>query len=355
MSCQIFVSHAVKDKALADALVELIRLDLDIASRDVFCSSLEGHGIPSGTNFVDHIKKQIQEPKVVIVLLTENYLASQFCLCELGAAWAMSHRMLPLLVPPLKYADVKGVLTGVQVTAINNTDQLSQFRDDLILALECSSGSTAKWESKKQQFLGRLDSILAAITKPVVVTPAEHSALKVELEDAQSYIEELESERTGHLEQIESLAKAKDKEEVKRIRRAHVPQLKQLGAALASLKTALKKLPGSVSLVAYKELGLQRAVHLDRMKDQEFCQQAETDREHQLITIDDETGECKLNIGNQRVAAMRTELFALQDFLSKAPVELFDSFEEEHGVHPDLANRSFWQDHLDDRIRLYGA
>jgi len=98
---EIFISHATKDKLLADALVDLLETAMEIPSSSIFCSSLDGLGVPSGKDFIQFIKEQIQQPKVVITLLTENYFASEFCLCELGATWAMSHNILPLLVPPI--------------------------------------------------------------------------------------------------------------------------------------------------------------------------------------------------------------------------------------------------------------
>ena len=54
-------------------------------------------GIPGGTNFVDHIKSQIQKPDLILLMLSPNYMESMFCLCELGAGWAMSHDMIPII------------------------------------------------------------------------------------------------------------------------------------------------------------------------------------------------------------------------------------------------------------------
>jgi len=121
----IFISHAVANKELADKLVDLLETGIGISDSDIFCSSLESLGIPSGTNFVNFIHKQISKPKVVILLLTPEYFNSSFCLCELGASWILSHNIIPLLVPPLEYFDVKAVLTGVQVHKIDQKSDLA--------------------------------------------------------------------------------------------------------------------------------------------------------------------------------------------------------------------------------------
>lgn len=103
MSKSVFISHAVKNKDIADKLVDLLETGVGISDSEIFCSSLEGLGIPGGTNFVEFIRKQIKDPKVVILLLSEDYFDSQFCLAELGASWVLSHRVVPILVPPLGF------------------------------------------------------------------------------------------------------------------------------------------------------------------------------------------------------------------------------------------------------------
>lgn len=46
MSKEIFISHAVKDKDLADAFVDLMVMAMGISADDIFCSSLEGTRSP---------------------------------------------------------------------------------------------------------------------------------------------------------------------------------------------------------------------------------------------------------------------------------------------------------------------
>lgn len=132
MSRSIFISHAVKDEHLIDNFVDnILQAGMGIQVEDIFCSSLSGMGIPSGKNFIDYIKEEIQQPKAVIVFFSKAYISSQFCMCELGATWAMTHNILPILVPPLTYSDVKGVLTGIQVDRLNNADDLNRFQETL--------------------------------------------------------------------------------------------------------------------------------------------------------------------------------------------------------------------------------
>jgi hypothetical protein len=73
---KVFISHAATDKQIADQLAELLTLGLNIKGDEIFCSSLPGRNIEPGFNFVDYIKGALSEAKVVLLLMTENYLAS---------------------------------------------------------------------------------------------------------------------------------------------------------------------------------------------------------------------------------------------------------------------------------------
>ena len=160
MSRDIFISHAVKDKDLVENFVDnILQLGMGISTEDIFCSSLSGMGIPSGKNFIDYIKEEIQQPKVVIVFFSKSYISSQFCMCELGATWAMTHKILPILVPPLTYSDVKGVLTGIQVDKLNDADDLNRFQQTFSEILE-KDILFPQWEKKRNKFLKESESIL---------------------------------------------------------------------------------------------------------------------------------------------------------------------------------------------------
>ena len=163
----IFISHATADKELADKLVVLVETGIGIPDTDVFCTSLEGLGIPSGANFVDFIKSQIQEPRVVLLLLTPHYYASEFCLCELGASWSMAHRAFPLLLPPLTYDDVNGVLLGTQVLRLNSKEKLNQFQEEMIELFKIKGKAFAIWEKRRDEFLEWLEEYWSRLRKLV--------------------------------------------------------------------------------------------------------------------------------------------------------------------------------------------
>ncbi|SKA90320.1 Thymidylate kinase [Prosthecobacter debontii] len=163
---RIFISHAHADKPLVDALVDLIETGMGIPSTNIFCTALEGLGIPSGASFIDYIKQQIRRPDVVLLLITENYLKRPFCLAEMGAAWAMSHRVIPLLSGRMSPGDVGGVLGATQILKVDQDSGLNQFFQELTTALRVSISNVPRWEAKKQQFLALVGSLQPKATLP---------------------------------------------------------------------------------------------------------------------------------------------------------------------------------------------
>jgi hypothetical protein len=158
---RIFISHAVKDKKLADMFVDLITASAAVTPEEIFCTSLEGLGIPAGKDFLDVIKNELQEPELIISLISPNYLQSQFCLCELGASWAMSHNNLPLLVPPLTYADLSPVISTKQAILLNDTSALNGMLGQIIKILNKEDVNQSRWEAKRNDFISRFNKEFA--------------------------------------------------------------------------------------------------------------------------------------------------------------------------------------------------
>lgn len=173
---RIFVSHAVKDQELVQEFVDLLHLGIGISPEDVFCSSLPGMGIPTGADFVQHIKSKVQAGDIVLLIISEAFLKSQFCHNEVGASWALEIPCRPLLVPPLDFSSVSGVLHGKQAAKINDKSKLSDLRDDLTEAFGLKPFRTSHWERARDKFLGKLDELTrgtpnaaAAKAKPAAV------------------------------------------------------------------------------------------------------------------------------------------------------------------------------------------
>lgn len=172
----IFLSHASADKELVDRFVDLLVAGAGVIRNDIFCTSLEQMGVPLGENFVEFIKSQIQSPEIVLMMVTENYLESRFCLCEMGACWALSHKGIPIVVPPVEFADLDGVVTGTQAVVVSNSLGLSALKDVICERLGINSQNSAIWEKKRDAFINGLNVKSSNIPPPpgsIVPNPPE--------------------------------------------------------------------------------------------------------------------------------------------------------------------------------------
>lgn len=59
VTASLFLSHAAADKAIIDALAELLESGVGVPPDEIFCSSIKGQGIRPGANFVDAIRIQL--------------------------------------------------------------------------------------------------------------------------------------------------------------------------------------------------------------------------------------------------------------------------------------------------------
>ena len=163
---RIFVSHADIDKQqLVIPLVEnLLKLGCDLNKRQVFCSSVPGM-ISNGDSFVNTIFKNLRISKLLIAVVSPNFLRSEFCLAELGA-WQLRNltarrpvTLFAFTVPPTHYGDLsRGVLQGIQAGRIDDSSKLDQLHRQ-IKELGCES-DTASWNRGKELFLSAIGPVI---------------------------------------------------------------------------------------------------------------------------------------------------------------------------------------------------
>jgi len=157
---KVFISHTKKDENLVEEFVDLLHVGVGVRPDDIFCSSLPGMDIPTGMDFVSYIKSKVQNPDFVLLIITPEFLKSQFCNNEVGASWALALPIRPLLVPPLEFSDVGGVLTGTQIAKLNDKEKLSDLRDEISEKLNLTPYKTSHWERKRDKFLAKLEELL---------------------------------------------------------------------------------------------------------------------------------------------------------------------------------------------------
>jgi hypothetical protein len=159
---RIFVSHASKDKPLVEFFVEqVLRLGLEVATDDIFCTSLEGMGIRDGDDFREEIRLRLEGARLVLLVVTPNYKASEVCLNEMGAAWASNKPVIALAVEPIDYKSVGVFMEPTQIPKLSDAISLSNLKDRITKELGLPGTKTDLWDAKKKAFLSGLKAKVA--------------------------------------------------------------------------------------------------------------------------------------------------------------------------------------------------
>lgn len=342
MSKSVFISHAVKDSKIAEQLVELLEGGVGVPEEEIFCSSLDGYGIPTGKNFVTHIKGQIQKPEVVILLLTPSYFSSNFCLSELGASWAMSHDTFPILVPPLKYEDVKDVLLGTQLAKIEDDIKYNELRDCLLSKVECDKKSNTKWDTKRKSYLSSLKPLLKKISLPEIISTEEHAKLGGELEECQEELLKYEDETQKLKHHIKELESLKDAEQIKAIKKKH--SSRSIAEEFEELVDSITEVSGVLPKEVFKFVLCEYYSQPYSINHYEYGDEFSEAARYKYISLED--GEA-VNWANKKMKKLENLLQKLHEMVEESDdIEDLESYHEDEydlSVEPD--NQGFWETH----------
>ena len=153
---KIFISHSSKDKAIVTKFTnEILILCLGAENAKIFCTSIEGLGINSGEDFRARIKRELEEAQIVIQIISKDYKASEVCLNEMGAAWVLAERVIPLIVDG-----------GYDVGFLHNTThQLALTRKKDILQLIDDLEGLFPGKAKSAKIDGHVENFLKVINE----------------------------------------------------------------------------------------------------------------------------------------------------------------------------------------------
>jgi hypothetical protein len=157
---KIFLSHSTKDKDIIDKIIELLEI-IGVKEENIFYSSKPYYGAKLGENFLDRIKKEINEDTLVISFLSQNYYKSEICLCEMGAAWAKTEKRQAILIPPFDFGDIKGVIPNTTLSMkVNDSLRLNELKELIEKELHLVPINQNKWEERKVKILKEIENLL---------------------------------------------------------------------------------------------------------------------------------------------------------------------------------------------------
>jgi hypothetical protein len=123
---RIFISHSSDDETLAACLVDFIHAGIRIPSDEAIrCTSVPGYKLEGGDDTAERLRAEIKGCAVVLGLLTRAAAASSYVLLELGAAWGLEKKAIPLLAPGVPFK-ILGPLAEIHTLQMaDDTDMIT--------------------------------------------------------------------------------------------------------------------------------------------------------------------------------------------------------------------------------------
>lgn len=342
---RLFISHSSGDKNLVDKLVDLILMGVGVTHEKIFCTSLEGMGIPEGEDFKALIHTQLQNPPLVIMVITPSYYESPFCLCELGASWAMSHSSFPLLVPPINFRDLRAVLVNSQARLITDPSGLDALRDRVIDRLDLKSPApTARWNVKRDEFLRELPDILERIQRFTRVPADRLEEVQAQYEAAQEMLAERHREVDAQKDLVQRLMNLKDRAEASKLLAEKSGELETFEMLVKTTVAAIDPLPAVVvEALFYDYYGEDYWPTADDSWKWDPINRAIEDG--YLVSRDSFRKTVDPNKDDRTILKAIGALEEIKGFLEDESTseEFYDHYETKHGFPADIRNRRFWK------------
>lgn len=306
-------------------------------SGQIFCTSLEDQGIPPGVEFKQYIKEKLGDAKIVVALISPQYYSSAFCMCELGATWALTKNFLPLLIPPVDYDDLRGTLGGVQVLPINDDTKLDTVFETLGQVTE-NRQKVVRWNNRKRKFLEELPGILKDLKSPAIVTRAEFNKIVTQRDEYKSEFEKADGEISKLQKTLAEVSRLKDKQKVAEVRRKFSSADEQFDTLVEAAANAVAPLDRVVCEALYQHLRGEEFYPGD-----EWGENPRVAEEEGLLTRDD--GEFAPNAEHPKIKNALAALKALRLFIEEPPEGFAEAYENEHEDTFAFENKNFWRRH----------
>jgi hypothetical protein len=155
---KIFISHSSEDINYVAPFTELL-LNIGASKDTLFCSSVEGFGIPLGRDIIDFLRDEfIKNELLVIFMLSKDYYKSAFCLNEMGAAWGFKYDYQSIILPKFDLKNIKGSIYPSKLALKLDDNQnisykLNDLKDIIIEYLSLQKMEQNIWERNRDKFI----------------------------------------------------------------------------------------------------------------------------------------------------------------------------------------------------------
>jgi TIR domain len=340
---EIFISHSSIDQPIINSFVhDLLRGALSIDIGKIFCTTTDGTRIKSGDDWRNSIQEALMKSKVIVLIITPNYKESEVCMCEMGAAWVTSAKVIPFIVTPISYSSVGIIQQPNQVENLLDEKSLDRLKDSLRDESIIDAGPIPSdlWTGMKKEFLKKVNAHLNE-------NPFHDALSRDKFNNALKKIDELKNNNQSLTEEVErlkgfnkELKKAKDLKEVKEIERKHINtnSMDEFSNLCNKVSNNLKKLSSivmEITFVSYSEKNID--INIEGWKT-ELDEAISRDYITEDLDADWETTSLMQDI--------KEALDELENFLNEKDTDenFTETYQDKYKAPLLLSNMSFWEE-----------
>jgi hypothetical protein len=151
---ELFISHSSADENLAKQLISLIKDTIKFETKEIRCTSVDGYKLPPG-HTSSMLKKELEECSIVIGLITESSIKSNYVNFELGVGWYLD-KAWAILDTNINYNQIPGPLSEHNAIKLNDSGDISSLLDNIIEKTQKKHESISIINSKIKDFLNSL-------------------------------------------------------------------------------------------------------------------------------------------------------------------------------------------------------
>ena len=153
-SRKFFISHSSEDKIIVNGFIkEILKLGCGFKNSDIFCT-LDSTVIRTGDDFREKIVENMKSCDFILLFISENYMKSEICHNEMGAAWALDgKRILPFVLPDTTFSQMGFLNVVKQGASITDKSKLDEFYKEVCEYYAISS-DWPSFNKAKEDFIG---------------------------------------------------------------------------------------------------------------------------------------------------------------------------------------------------------
>lgn len=173
MSAKIFVSYSRKDSIQARKLIDAFaKMGYDVW--------VDWEDIPPATNWLDQVKRGIEEADSFIFFISPDSIASEVCNVEVNHAAKYNKRIIPIVLRDVSAKEVNNAIRQLNWTFLREEDDhesgLKRFRDAMELDFE--------WVARHNRLLGKALDWHHGKEASLLLHGGELSRVQKEVDDA---------------------------------------------------------------------------------------------------------------------------------------------------------------------------